>query len=80
MISSHSTVSKVKMLGDEEIGYILTSFSARLHHHSTSDSVKRVRCQTCYCSYTLGNHPADYDVHILRIRQHAYYHEKIAQR
>lgn len=56
---------------------ILTSLSARLHHHPTSHSIKRIRNQPCHCSDTLGNHPAHYDVHVLWIRQHTCHQEQM---
>lgn len=55
---------------------ILTSLSARLHHHPTSHSIKRVRNQPCYCRDSLSNHPAHYDMHILWIRQHTCHQEQ----
>lgn len=55
---------------------ILTSLSARLHHHPTSHSIKRIRNQPCYCSDSLGNHPAHYNMHILWIRQHTCHQEQ----
>lgn len=55
---------------------ILTSLSARLHHHPTSHSIKRIRNQPCYCRDSLGNHPAHYDMHILWIRQHTCHQEQ----
>lgn len=55
---------------------ILTSLSARLHHHPTSHGIKRVRNQPCYCRDSLGNHPAHYDMHILWVRQHTCHQEQ----
>jgi len=58
---------------------ILTSLSPRLHHHPTSHGIKRVRNQPCYCSDSLGNHPAHYDMHILWIRQHTCHQEQMSR-
>lgn len=53
-----------------ESSWTLTSFTSRLHHHTTSDGVEGVWDQTSCSGDGLSNHPADDDVRILGIWQH----------
>lgn len=44
---------------------------ARLHHHTTTHGVERIRDDTGHGGHTLGDHPGDDERRLLRVRQHA---------
>lgn len=49
----------------------LTSFTARLHHHATTNRIKRVGGQAGDSGDGLSDHPADNDVGVLWVWKHA---------
>lgn len=50
---------------------LITSFASGLHHHTTTNSVEGVRHETSDRSHGLSDHPADNNVCVLGVWEHA---------